>query len=361
MINIILCGGAGTRLWPLSTPSRPKQFCDLLGGPTLFERTVARNAPLSEKLIIVTNASHIELAAAQAESAAALAAAPATAGAAARQPIEFILEPVGRNTAPAIALACLAVAPEEIVLVTPSDHIIDNEPAYREAVSRAALAAADGRLATFGLAPAYPETGYGYIEIDRADPEGERRGYWRAASFREKPDRATAERYIADGRFYWNSGMFCFKAGVFLEELRRHAPDIYAAAEAANLTANRTSRASPAYPTISLSETSMTAIRAESIDYAVMERTDRAAVVPCSIGWSDLGSWDAIFDARAKDRNGNAAPPETQLLDAARNLVLSDTRRVALIGVEDLIVIETEHELLIATRGASQRVKEIKR
>lgn len=353
MINVILCGGAGTRLWPISTAAKPKQFCDLLGGQTLFERTVARNAPLSERLLIVTNASHIELATSQVESALATAARlPST---------EFILEPVGRNTAPAITLACLALPPEEIVLVTPSDHTIDNEPAYREAVSRAVLAATAGRLATFGLRPEYPETGYGYIETDNDDPEGERRGYWRVASFREKPDRATAESYIADGRFYWNSGMFCFKAGIFLDELKRHAPDIYAASEAAYLTADRSRRASSSYPTISPDETSMIAIRAESIDYAVMEKSDRVAVVPCSIAWNDLGSWDSIYDARAKDRDGNSAPTEAQLIDATRNLVLSSARRVAMIGVEDLIVIETDSELLIAKRGASQRVKEISR
>ena len=368
MTNVILCGGAGTRLWPVSTLARPKQFCDLLGGQTLFERTVARNAPISRKILIVTNIDHFELAKNQLESVLRPQKQPdsARAGQSSVLPAssalpasEFILESAGRNTAPAIALACLSLDPDDIVLVTPSDHTVEDEASYREAVFRAAGAAAEGRLATFGLKPEYPETGYGYIEIDEKDSEGENRGYWRAASFREKPDKATAEKYIAEGRFYWNSGMFCFKASVFLDELRRHASEIYEATAAAYLAADRSRRGS--YSVVSPDEISMKAIRAESIDYAVMEKSDRVVVVPCSIEWNDLGSWDSIYDARAKDREGNSAPGGTQLLDSRRNLILSGKRKIAVIDVEDIIVVETEEELLIVKRGESQRVKEIKR
>jgi mannose-1-phosphate guanylyltransferase len=363
MTNLILCGGAGTRLWPVSTKARPKQFCNLLGGQTLFERTVTRNAPLSRKILVVTNVSHYELARTQLESALSQKTRKATEPRSNQSFIssipsaEFILEPVGRNTAPAIALACLALDPEEIVLVTPSDHTIEDEGSYREAVFRAAEAAADGRLVTFGLKPEYPETGYGYIEIDMADYEGETRGYWRAASFREKPDKATAETYIAEGRFFWNSGMFCFKAGVLLDELRRSAPDIYESTAATYLSADRSPR--DIYSVISPDELAMKSIRADSIDFAVMEKSDRVAVIPCSIEWNDLGSWDAIYEARAKDKDGSSIPADTISLDSRNNLVLSGKRPIALVEVDDIIVIDTDEGLLVMKRGEGQRVKEV--
>lgn len=346
MTNIILCGGAGTRLWPLSRAASPKQFVDLLGGPTLFERTVRRNAPVAERWIIVTGAAHRDLAAAQF-------AAAAPAGAA----VDYILEPIGRNTAPAIALACLALPADEAVLVTPSDHEIRDADAYLRAARTALAAARAGKLATFGLEPSYPETGYGYIEAagpfeGRAAIAGAETPVLGVASFREKPDRVTAESYVEAGRYYWNSGMFAFTAGVFLEELERHQPAMLAAARKALAGAPV-----QADHTRSILRGDMEAIPADSIDYAVMEKSDRGAVVPCSIGWNDLGSWDAIYEIRAKDGQANAADTHLLPITASGNLVISSGKRVVLIDVDELLVIDTPDALLVTRRGRSQDVK----
>jgi len=233
MTTVILSGGGGTRLWPLSRQALPKQYCDLLGGATLFERTVARNLTLSENLIVVANVAHFDIAKTQ------------LASSAPYRNAHFILEPCGRNTAPAVTLACLRCDPNEIVLVVPSDHIIQNEEAYRSAVQRAKMAAQEGFLVTFGLTPEYPETGYGYIEADTSHVSqgksqgkvielteaGQKhvttvaansdQGYFPIRSFKEKPDRQTAEAYIETGNYFWNSGMFAFRAGTFLEEISK--------------------------------------------------------------------------------------------------------------------------------------------
>ncbi|HUX38258.1 MAG TPA: sugar phosphate nucleotidyltransferase [Rectinemataceae bacterium] len=352
MTNLILCGGAGTRLWPLSRSASPKQFVDLLGGPSLFERTIARNAPLADRWLIVTGAAHQSLAATQFEKA-------APAG----SPVEYILEPMGRNTAPAIALACLALPADEPVLVSPSDHEIRDEAAYHAAARRAIAAARSGLLATFGLEASYPETGYGYIEasapitkaaaaIAEDPPSGAEGPLLRVASFREKPDRPTAEAYIAAGRYYWNSGMFAFTAGAFLEELGRHAPAMLEAARRALAAAPR-----PDARTWAIAAADMAAIPADSIDYAVMEKSERVAVVPCSIGWNDLGSWDAIYDIRSKDKDANASDGPVLPLSSSGNLLLSSGKRLVLVDVDDLIVVDTPDALLIARRGSSQDVK----
>jgi len=355
MTNIILCGGAGTRLWPLSRSASPKQFVDLLGGPSLFERTVARNAPLSDRWLIVTGAAHQGLASAQF-------AAAAPAGAT----VDYILEPIGRNTAPAIALACLMLPADEPVLVTPSDHEIRDEAAYLRAVRSALAAAKAGRLVTFGLEASYPETGYGYVEaaVDspgakaRLDIPGAETPVLSVASFREKPDRATAETYVAAGNYYWNSGMFAFTAGAFLEELGRYHPAMLAAArKALDSAPAQTATHEPHVRAIARAD--MEAIPADSIDYAVMEKSARVAVVPCSIGWNDLGSWDAIYDIRGKDGASNAADNHLLPLASTGNLVLSSGKRVVLLDVEDLLVIDTPDALLVARRGRSQDVKKV--
>jgi mannose-1-phosphate guanylyltransferase len=343
MTNIILCGGSGTRLWPVSTPDFPKQFCAFFGETTLFQATLARNRGLADKTLIVTNVRHAPIAAKQ------------LAGSGGAATVSFVLEPVGRNTAPALALACLELPAEELVLVTPSDHVIRDEKAYGEAVRAALDAAGQGSLVTFGLRPEYPETGYGYIEAAAADglpglP---------VASFREKPDRETAERYCADPRFSWNSGMFAFRSGVFLEELGRCAPDILEAARRARETASREADESLGYATMAPSLADMAAIRAESVDYAVMEKSKRVRVVPCSIGWSDLGSFDALYDISEKDGEGNAAPLGAVLLDSRRNLVVGGKRPVALVGMEDCVVVDSPAGLLVAKRGRSQDVKTV--
>ena len=207
MTNIILCGGSGTRLWPISRTLMPKQFVKLFDDKSLFQLTVERNTKVCDKQFIVSNTEQYFLAYDQLEEESAFDIQNAT----------FLLEPIGRNTAPAIALACMNLDPEEIVLVTPSDHLIKDEAAYMKAVKRAKELAKENNLVTFGITPDYPETGYGYIEAEGEDVK----------SFKEKPDIETAKEYIQKGNYYWNSGMFCFKAGVFLEELQKYSPEIY--------------------------------------------------------------------------------------------------------------------------------------
>ena len=345
MTHLILCGGSGTRLWPVSRTLLPKQFVRLFDGRSLFQRTLERNRSLCDARILVSNTEQYFLALDQMEEIAADA--PEEGGS------TFLLEPVGRNTAPAIALACMDLDSETVVLVTPSDHLIRDERAYAEAVRRAERLAEAGGLVTFGIAPSYPETGFGYIEA-----EGER-----VRSFREKPDPGTAARYLEKNaenleqgrphRYLWNSGMFCFRAGVFLEELQRHAPEIYDACRHAF------ERREVREGVSRIGRREMEAIPDDSIDYAVMEKSDRVQVVPCEIGWSDLGSFDALYEELPRDDAGNTAAEELIALDATGNLVVGHGRTVALIDVDDLIVVDTEDALLISRKGSSQKVKKV--
>ncbi len=343
MTTIVLCGGAGTRLWPVSKSDLPKQFCDLLGGPSLFERTIARNAALGGRFVVVTNRAHREAARAQFGR-----------SAPAGSRVEYLLEPAGRNTAPAIALACLGLPPEETVLVVPSDHLVADEAAYLEAAGKALEAADVGLLATFGIAPEYPETGFGYIEAGER-PAG--KPYLRVAAFREKPDRPTAEAYLASGRHFWNSGMFAFRAGAFLEELGRLAPAILEASRTARAKAILESGDGGRESTLRVAEADMLAIPADSIDYAVMEKSRLAATVPASFGWSDLGSFDALYAARAKDGDGNALSEGVVSVASKGCLALANGRTVVLAGVEDLVVVETPQAILVVKRGETQLVK----
>ncbi|MCX7025249.1 MAG: mannose-1-phosphate guanylyltransferase [Spirochaetes bacterium] len=330
MTNVILCGGVGSRLWPLSRTHMPKQFARILPGETLFERTVRRNRVLGCGIFVAINEAQYPLAAAQL----------ATQGI---ESVDAVIEPVGRNTAPAIALACLALDPGETVLVTPSDHVILDEDAYRVAVARAVELAETGVLVVFGIEPRYPETGFGYIELD-----GER-----VASFKEKPDLATAKRYCEEGNYAWNAGMFCFKAGVFLDELRLHAPDVHAAATAAHGRA-------PVGMQLRVARADMEAIPSISVDYAVMEKSKRMACVPCDIGWSDVGGFDVLYDALpGADDKARGGSPEVLEIGSRGNLVIERDRFVALIDVEDLVVVGTADALLISKRGSTQKVKDV--
>lgn len=338
--TIILCGGAGTRLWPLSRKALPKQFAALLPGGSLFQGAVRRALALGSRVMVAANEGQSSIAA---EQLAALGV----------REYGSMVEPVGRNTAPAIALACMALEPGEVVLVAPSDHLIRGLPEYLAAAARGTELAMQGRIVTFGIAPAYAETGYGYIE---ADGEAVR-------SFKEKPDAETAARYAASGRYYWNSGMFCFAAGTFLSELERHAPEVYAACKAAY---ERAPEKAPLRPAAE----DMAAIPSISVDYAVMEKSDRVSCVPCpaAMGWSDLGSYDALY-GELRPRSGDNASvegqssatggsPEPVLVASNGNLVYSSGRRVVLVGVEDLVVVDTPDALLVAKRGDTQRVKD---
>ncbi|OQB98417.1 MAG: Alginate biosynthesis protein AlgA [Spirochaetes bacterium ADurb.Bin110] len=345
MTTIVLSGGGGTRLWPLSRQALPKQYCDLLDGPTLFERTIKRNIKFSDNIIVATNILHFDIAKCQFEKVCP------------DKSARFILEPCGRNTAPAITLACLELDPEELVLVVPSDHIILDEEAYEDAVNRALAAASLGYLVTFGLKPEYAETGYGYIEADNNEETADK-GYLLVKSFKEKPDRATAEAYIATGRYYWNSGMFAFLAGKYLDELAKTAGGILIASEKARKEARR-SFSKGIREAIAIPEQAMLSIPADSIDYAVMEKSQSVAVVPCSLGWSDLGSWDAIWNVREKSGTEAIEEPLTISINSKKNLIIGSGRLVALVDVEDLIVVDTPDALLISRRGSSQEVKRI--
>ncbi len=340
MTNIILCGGSGTRLWPLSRTLMPKQFVKLFEGESLFQKTVRRNQKVCEDQFIVSNAEQYFLAIDQIE---ALSLYNTT--------DKYLLEPVGRNTAPAIALACLALSPDTVVLVTPSDHLVRDEASYEAALSRAQALALCDQLVTFGITPKYPETGFGYIEAAGED----------VLAFHEKPDAETAQRYLEAGNYYWNSGMFCFKAGLFLEELKMHSPKIYGACVSAYESANHDGM-------IRISHEAMAAIPEDSIDYAVMEKSTKVKVVPADIGWSDLGSFDALYDELQKDESGNALlqigdsaiqGDNTPIAENARENLIVSEKLVAAVDVDDLLIVDTADALLVTKKGSSQKVKSV--
>ena len=335
MTNIILCGGSGTRLWPISRKLMPKQFIKLFGDRSLFQMTVERNAPLCRSQFIVSNEDQYFLAVDQIEELETDAKRP-------HRHSTFLLEPVGRNTAPAIALACFAIDEDQVVLVTPSDHLVKDQAAYEKVLRRAKTLAEADRLVTFGIRPDRPETGYGYIEADGED----------VAAFHEKPDAETAQRYVESGRFYWNSGMFCFKAGVYLEELRTHAPEIFEAAQKAYERAKTNGM-------IRIGLDDMENIPEESIDYAVMEKSRNVKVVPADIGWNDVGSFDALDEEYPKDENGNTAVDNLIAIDSRDNLIVADGRTIATIEVEGLYIVDTPDALLIGKKGTSQKIKEV--
>ena len=329
MTNIILCGGSGTRLWPISRTLLPKQFVKLFDTKSLFQLTVERNSSLCSEQFIVSNTEQYFLALDQLTELN-------------RTTDKYLLEPIGRNTAPAIALACMTLDKETIVLVTPSDHLIKNQAVYTQVVKHAREFASQNFLVTFGITPTFAETGFGYIESRGED----------VVSFKEKPDAATAQEYLKAGNYYWNSGMFCFKAGVFLEELAKYSPQIYDACTIALKNSNTKEM-------IRIGHEEMLAIPEDSIDYAVMEKSDRVKVVESNIGWSDVGSFDALYEELPKDENGNTACDKHISIDSKNNLVLCDGRKIATVDVEDLIIVDTGDALLISKKGSSQKVKNV--
>ncbi|MCF6201510.1 MAG: mannose-1-phosphate guanylyltransferase/mannose-6-phosphate isomerase [Hydrogenimonas sp.] len=340
MTNIILCGGSGTRLWPISRTLMPKQFVKLFDERSLFQQTVERNKRVCDNQFIVSNAEQYFLAVDQLEEIGI-------------ERNRFLLEPIGRNTAPAIALACMALEPEEVVLVTPSDHLIKKEGAYFEAVKKAKELAKEGKLVTFGIEPTYPETGFGYIEADGFD----------VISFKEKPDLKRAENYLLENekrknkneslKYFWNSGMFCFRADAFLKELQVHSPEIFEYSQKAYESAKTDNGL------IRIKHEDMQAIPEESIDYAVMEKSDNVKVVPCDIGWSDLGSFDALYEELPKDENGNTLHENHISVGSKNNLIIGSDRTIATIDIEDMMIVDTGDALLISRKGSSQKVKQI--
>jgi mannose-1-phosphate guanylyltransferase / mannose-6-phosphate isomerase len=336
---VILSGGAGTRLWPLSRELYPKQLLPLIGPSTMLQDTLQRLAGLEITApIVVCNEAHRFLVAEQLRTIGV-----ASAGA-------IILEPAGRNTAPAIALAAhaaLATGGEATtLLVLPADHVIRNVTAFQHAVKVAESAAQAGHLATFGVVARVPETGYGYIR--RGATAGEA---FRIAQFIEKPALPKAQQLVNSGEYYWNSGMFVFGARRYLDELKRLAPDIAAACQSAFEGAKHD------LDFTRVDEAAFKACRSESIDYAVMEKTADAVVVPLDAGWSDVGSWSALLEACDPDASGNVVHGDVMLEDTRNSYVYSESRLVAAVGVRDHIIVETKDAVLVVPRAAAQEVK----
>jgi len=333
IIPVILAGGVGTRLWPLSRRTSPKQFTALFGPKTMLQDTVERAGSIEAAgpPIIVTNADQASIVREQAPGA------------------TLIIEPVGRNTAPATALAALyatADGTDPILLVMPADHVITDGAAYLDAMGRAVPHADAGKLVTFGIVPTAPETGYGYIE--QGSPIGDA---FRVARFVEKPNAAIAANYVAAGRYLWNSGMFVFRASRFLEELGKHRPEMLAAVRSASSHSARSNG------TIRIDLESFAAIKGDSIDYAVMERTTDAVVVPLDAGWSDIGSWDALWDIGDRDEDNNILIGDVLALDTSGSYVRAESRLVAIAGLKDVVVIETSDAILVCSREKAQDVR----
>lgn len=345
-IPVIISGGSGSRLWPLSRDAHPKPFIELPDGGTLIGKTYARASRLPgvDQILTVTNRDFLFL------TLDAYANEHSVENAKAIRDI-FLLEPLGRDTAPAIALAALSAAathgPEAVLLVMPADHLIADETAFGEAVRKAHQLAQTGRIVTFGIVPDRPETGFGYIEVEGND----------VLRFVEKPDAATAETYVVSGRYFWNSGMFCFTAATMLDAMQRHAPEILDGAKAALEKARHGQHGDT--QTLEIAKAEFAATPAISIDYAIMEKADNIACVPVSCGWSDIGSWAAMADLIEPDADGNRLRGETVIEETTNSFVLSETRLVSLIGVNDLLVVDTPDALLVAHRNKAQDVKTV--
>jgi mannose-1-phosphate guanylyltransferase/mannose-6-phosphate isomerase len=342
IVPVILSGGAGTRLWPLSQQDHPKQFLNLLGGQSMISDTVTRLGSI-EGLgtpIVVCNLAHRFLVAQHLQDAG-------------QWPSEVILEPCARNTAVAITLAALHArrdGADPLLLVMPADHVVRDRAAFREAVLDTAPLARDGALVTFGIVPDAPETGYGYIRSGDARPGGGARDI---AAFVEKPDLATAQRYLASGDYFWNSGIFFMRAGTVLAEMHLHAPDILANCVQSHRAAARSGSF------VQPEQRSFSACRPESFDYAVMEHTRNAVVRPVSMGWNDVGSWESLWQAHAKDADGNAITGDPLVMDCERSFVRGGDRLMATLGVKDLVIVDTDHAVLVAHRSRAQDVKKL--
>jgi len=339
---VILSGGSGTRLWPLSRQNQPKQFLALVGDHSLYQETVLRASKLpgAQPPITVCADDHRFMVGEQLQ-----AIGIASGG--------ILLEPTARSTAPAIAIAALHALAHDAaatLLVMPADHLIEDEAAFRAAVEAATGLANEGWLVTFGIRPEYAETGYGYIL--RGDALGN--DGFRVERFVEKPDKPTAERYVAEGTYAWNSGMFLFGAQRYLDELARHAPAIHDAARAA-MAASRID-----LDFTRVDHDAFAASPSDSIDYAVMEKTDRAAVVPVSCGWSDIGSWSSLWSVAERDGDGNRYEGDVIAVDTRDSLVRASERRmIATIGVDDLVIIDTPDATLVARKDRVQDVKTV--
>ena len=337
---VILAGGSGTRLWPLSRMQLPKQFLKLQGEKSLLDSTIDRLSPLAtpEDVLVITGVEH-----AQGEAYSSL------------QHYQTLLEPVGRNTAPAIALAAAWLQQrseaDPVMVVLPADHIIKQADAFQQALQTAIEAAEQGHLVTFGIQPTRPDTGFGYIQADQHQKSGA--GCYPVKQFTEKPDLQTAEQMVQSGDYYWNSGMFVWKASTILREVEEHLPEVYAVIQ----------KMVAAWEQGSEEQGAINALFPEmpniSIDYGVLEKSQHVMLVPCDIGWSDVGSWDAVHEVAPHDTAENALQGRVVAKGCKNSLIHSNKRLVAAVGIEDLCIIETADAVLVTPRGESQRVREV--
>ena len=342
LIPTILCGGSGSRLWPVSREQHPKPFIRLEDGESLLQKAFIRGAVLDNVAEVLTVTNRDLFFKTQDEYR------PVNT---AKLQLSYILEPFGRNTAPAVAAAAIQVArahgPDAILLILAADHLISDQAAFADAVKQAMALAAAGKIVAFGIQPTAPETGYGYLEADGND----------VVKFVEKPSAEVAMEYLASGRFLWNSGMFCFAAGTMLNEMEKHCPDIVKSVKVC--LANSIEAKGDGFAQLELNSDDFAIAPDISIDYAVMEKTELAAVVPCSIGWSDIGSWDAIGELSAPDEQGNRVDGQALLHDVSNCYIQSKERMVGAVGINNLVIIDTPDALLVADRARAQDVKHV--
>lgn len=330
MKAVIMCGGSGTRLWPISRKKNPKQFAKLFNGKSLFQLTIERNINLVNEFIIVVNEQQLPRCQEQIP--------PII-----KDKVNFIIEPIGRNTAPAITLAAL-FAPDSDLLILASDHLIKNQVVYEECVRSAHRLSKSGNLVTFGITAKKPETGYGYIEADGNN----------VISFKEKPDLNTAVSYISSGNYYWNSGMFLFNSKTYLEELKIYAAETLRTSVMAFENAKKDKNI------YYIRQEDMRLIPENSIDYAVMEKSSHIKVIPSPFDWSDLGSFESLYHELTRDKNGNTQTENYYSIDSRNNLIIGQEKKViCTFDISDLIIVDTIDALLIGKKESSQKVKNI--
>ena len=344
LVPVILSGGSGSRLWPLSRAQRPKQFLALTGDNSLFQQTLERvcdieghQAQLSP--IVVANTDHRFLVAEQCREMAI-------------EPMSLILEPVARNTAPAIAVAAMAAmqkSDDPVMLVLPSDHTFSDVAAFHSAVGVGLLAAQSGSMVVFGITPTYPETGYGYVKARKADDHG----VHAVEAFVEKPNLGLARSYIEQGGYYWNSGMFMFRASVYLQELTRHRPEMVKACQGA------WDESTIDLEFVRLNKEAFASSPSDSIDFAVMEKTNKAVVIPLDAGWSDVGAWSAVWQVQDRDTSGNAIKGDVLIESSTNSYVNAQSRMVAIVGMDNVVVVETSDAVLVMNKDKSQDVKKL--
>ena len=339
---VILAGGSGSRLWPLSRQHLPKQFLSLDGEASLLQTTINRLFPVidAKNVLIVTQETH-----AKGEAYHAL------------LPYQTLFEPVARNTAPAIALAAarlMADGEDPIMVVLPADHIIKDEKLFREHLGMAIDIAESGKLITFGIQPTRPDTGFGYVKVHRGDTLNA----YAVDRFTEKPDEMTAKKFLEEGDYYWNSGMFVWRASAIIDEIREHLPEVYKVIQTI-ISESHTAGAFQQTTFQKAVENHFSAMPSISIDYGVLEKSNRVLLIPCDIGWNDVGSWQAVHEIANKNSNGNALQGNVIAVDCKNSLIRADKRLVAVIGVEDLCVIETADAVLVSKSDQTQRVREV--